>query len=75
MASERMTAEDKARVGLLAGRAFSPSAPVRERDVFAGRREQIHQVVDAINQDGQSVLIYGERGVGKTSLANVIDDF
>jgi len=42
MASERMTAEDKARVGLLAGRAFSPSAPVRERDVFAGRREQIH---------------------------------
>ena len=38
-------------------------------------RRQIRQVVDAINQNGQSVLIYGERGVGKTSLANVIDDF
>ena len=73
--AKRMTPEDQNRVGLLAGRAFSPSAPVRERDVFAGRREQIRQIVDAINQDGQSVLIYGERGVGKTSLANVIDDF
>jgi Cdc6-like AAA superfamily ATPase len=70
-----MTNEDKSRNGLLAGKAFSPSAPVRDRDVFAGRREQLHQILDAINQDGQSVLIYGERGVGKTSLANVVDDF
>lgn len=73
--AEKMSDDDRQRIGLLAGKAFSPSAPVRERDVFAGRRTQIRQIVDAINQDGQSVLIYGERGVGKTSLANVIDDF
>ena len=40
-----------------------------------GRMPQIRKVIDAINQAGQSVLIYGERGVGKTSLANVIDEF
>jgi Holliday junction resolvasome RuvABC ATP-dependent DNA helicase subunit len=31
--------------------------------------------MDAINQQGQHVLIYGERGVGKTSLANVLSGF
>ncbi|MEM9346611.1 MAG: AAA family ATPase [Planctomycetota bacterium] len=72
---EPMSMEDSQRVGLLAGQAFSPSAPITHKEVFAGRTPQIHRVVDAINQAGQSVLIYGERGVGKTSLANVMDDF
>jgi len=61
--------------GLVAGLAFTPGSPVKSKDVFAGRMPQIRQVIDAINQSGRSVLIYGERGVGKTSLANVIDDF
>ena len=69
-----MTDEDQQRVRLLAGQAFSPSTPIKELDVFAGRQREILQIIDAINQDGQHVLIYGERGVGKTSLANVIDD-
>ena len=58
-----------------ASRVFSPAAPIRERDVFAGRTDQLRMVVDAINQPGQHALIYGERGVGKTSLANVLADF
>jgi Cdc6-like AAA superfamily ATPase len=60
---------------LAVGQAFSPAAPIREKDVFAGRKRQICAVVDAINQPGQHVIIYGERGVGKTSLANVVDSF
>lgn len=75
MTQPPMTPEDQSRIGLVAGTAFSPSTPITERDVFAGRVEQVRQVIDAIAQPGQSVLIYGERGVGKTSLANVIDDF
>lgn len=67
-----MARDDQEQIGLLAERAFSPSSPVRERDVFAVHRYQICPIVDAVNQDGQSVLIYGGRGVGKTSLANVI---
>jgi hypothetical protein len=51
---------------------FSPTAPVRESDLFAGRGDQIHQLVEAMFQAGQHAVIYGDRGVGKTSLVNVV---
>ncbi len=70
-----MEKHDRDRIGLVAGSAFTPGAPVKHKDVFAGRINQVRRIIDAIRQDGKSVLIYGERGVGKTSLANVIDDF
>ena len=53
-------------------RIFTPAVPVSESDLFAGRLSQVNQVIDAINQSGQHAVIYGERGVGKTSLANVL---
>jgi Cdc6-like AAA superfamily ATPase len=62
-------------LALRASRVFSPGQPIREKDVFAGRTRQLRRVIDAVNQGGQHVLIYGERGVGKTSLANVLDYF
>lgn len=55
--------------------AFSPSAPVSKKALFAGRRRQITEVVSAVSQVGQHVVLYGERGVGKTSLATLIYDF
>ena len=70
-----MDKEEQNRIGLIAGRAFTPGSSIKERDVFSGRTSQIRRVIDAITQEGKSALIYGERGVGKTSLANVIDDF
>ncbi len=70
-----MTDAAKQELSLQAGAIFSPAAPIREKDVFAGRTEQLHMVIDAIHQKGQHALIYGERGVGKTSLANVLDAF
>lgn len=50
--------------------AFSPGAPIRERDLFSGRLDQIRMLVDAVRQRGRHAIIFGERGVGKTSLAN-----
>ena len=60
------------RLRLAAGDVFSPSAPIDERDLFAGRRDHLSKVIDIINQRGQHAIIFGERGVGKTSLANVL---
>src|SRR5687768_7414644 len=53
-------------------RVFRPAAPVDEADLFAGRKDQLRQVIDGVNQPGQHILIFGERGVGKTSLANIL---
>ena len=50
---------------------FSPSAPIEEREVFAGRSEQLGRLVRAVDERGRHAIVYGERGVGKTSLANV----
>jgi Cdc6-like AAA superfamily ATPase len=57
------------------GRTFTPSAPINERDLFAGRKKQINSLLNTITQRGQHAVLFGERGVGKTSLANVIRAF
>ena len=54
--------------------AFSPGAPIDRVQLFAGRLELVLDVVNAITQRGQHVIIYGERGVGKTSLANILEE-
>jgi Cdc6-like AAA superfamily ATPase len=55
----------------LVGEAFRPAAPTDRRDLFAGRTEQIGELFAVLGQPGQHAVVYGERGVGKTSLANV----
>jgi Cdc6-like AAA superfamily ATPase len=54
------------------GTVFKPSAPINREDLFAGRTPQTRDVLDTIAQQGQHAVLYGERGVGKTSLANII---
>ncbi len=53
-------------------RVFTPAAPVNESDLFAGRMTQLRKVIDAVVQRGQHAIVFGERGVGKTSLAKVL---
>jgi Cdc6-like AAA superfamily ATPase len=55
----------------LVAESFRPAAPVDRRSLFAGRGQQIADVFSAVAQPGQHAVIYGERGVGKTSLAAV----
>lgn len=52
------------------GRLFS-GAPIAEEDLFAGRPGEILHMLEAVLDPGKHVVLYGERGVGKTSIANV----
>ena len=58
-----------------AGRYFTPNAPIEEEALFAGRRDQLLGVIETVIQKGQHAILYGERGVGKTSLSSVISEF
>jgi hypothetical protein len=49
--------------------------PITKKDLFAGRRKQLAEALQAIFNAGQHVIVFGEPGVGKTSLASVVDDF
>jgi Cdc6-like AAA superfamily ATPase len=53
-------------------RVFSPITPIKRQDLFFGRSLQLDNVCEAINEQGQHAILYGERGVGKTSLGNIM---
>lgn len=55
--------------------AFTPGAPVGRLEMLAGRADQLTDVVSAVAMRGQHVGLYGERGVGKTSLATVLAEY
>jgi Cdc6-like AAA superfamily ATPase len=57
------------------GSIFTPGAPINEKDLFAGRSDQVEKIIDAVSQRGCHAILYGERGVGKTSLSNMISGF
>src|SRR5690349_10398978 len=59
-------------LSLAAANAFQPRTPITTKELFAGRWNQMTTLADAVSQPGLHVVIYGERGVGKTSLANVV---
>lgn len=51
--------------------ALGASQPVIGRESFAGRHDALAQLIASIEQQRVHVVIYGERGIGKTSLAHV----
>lgn len=52
--------------------AFTPHRPINLPQFFSGRLSLIDQAVDAINTSGQHVVMFGDRGTGKTSLARIL---
>ena len=51
---------------------FTPGSPVHQRDLFSGRITQLQRVLDTLNAPGRHPVLFGQRGVGKTSLANIL---
>ncbi|KAB7648929.1 AAA family ATPase [Polymorphobacter fuscus] len=51
--------------------AMGASQPVVDREHFAGRHDALRQLINAVEQQRMHVVVYGERGIGKTSLVHV----
>jgi Cdc6-like AAA superfamily ATPase len=73
MASRPEPTNKLARIARVA-QVFTPGAPIDDVSLFGGRMDQVLDVINSVAQRGQHVMLYGERGVGKTSLANVLED-
>jgi len=51
---------------------FTPGQEIMDPSKFSGRRGHIEQAVKALCRPGASMIVYGERGVGKSSLVEMI---
>lgn len=49
--------------------AFRPAIEMDDPDSFAGRADQVSRLTDSLHMPGSCPVIYGDRGLGKTSLA------
>lgn len=54
--------------------AFGASQPVSDSRYFAGRQETLARIIAALEGEGAHAVIYGERGIGKTSLMHILAD-
>ena len=53
---------------------FTPAQPVTERSKFAGRLGVLARLIEILEEQLSHVVIYGERGIGKTSLVHILAD-
>jgi len=72
MASASRSGSVRARALQSLREAFTPTQPKQSVKLFAGRRRELARIVSAIEEWKAHVVIHGERGYGKSSLANVV---
>ena len=70
--SEQEKEENRRVKAFQAKRVFTPARPIIEERFFAGRTSQRDRLFDAVVQRGKHAILFGERGVGKTSLAKIM---
>mgnify|MGYP001071798843 CR=1 FL=1 len=51
---------------------FTPALEVQDIERFAGRERELTALVNALQSDGAQLVLYGQRGIGKSSLARVL---
>jgi hypothetical protein len=66
--------EEFARARAKLREAFTPSQPVTNKRLFAGRLQVLVQLIEAIEDRLAHVVVFGERGIGKTSLLHILAD-
>ena len=52
--------------------AFTPSRPVVEPAMFAGRTKLLRTLIRSIEDQQLHVVLFGERGIGKTSVLHIL---
>ena len=52
--------------------AFTPSQPIVDGKMFAGRQDLLSHLIGSIEDQRLHLVLYGERGIGKTSLLHVL---
>lgn len=67
---ERLDPRARERVRLRT--TFTPAQPVVDPQMFAGRRDILETLIRAVEDQRSHVVIYGERGAGKTSLLRML---
>ncbi|WP_341368817.1 AAA family ATPase [Yoonia sp. BS5-3] len=70
-----MTDDDWRALRFHAADLFTPSSPVTTTELFAGRASQIDKLVEAVAERGRHAILFGEPGVGKTSIAKLLQYF
>lgn len=69
-----MEAAERLQLLYKCGKVWNPSAPINKLELFSGRTLQTEQIINAINTTGKHAVLYGDRGVGKTSLVSVLGE-
>ncbi len=59
---------------LAVNEVFTPTQPVTDRSRFAGRLGVLARLISILEDQRSHVVIYGERGIGKTSLVHILAD-
>ena len=52
--------------------AFTPSHPVSDPQLFAGRRALLEKIVSLLEDQHLHLVLYGDRGIGKTSILRIL---
>ncbi len=65
---------DMAQARIALRNAFTPAQPVTDRRMFAGRLRVLHRLIEVIEDRLSHVVVFGERGIGKTSLLHILSD-
>jgi Cdc6-like AAA superfamily ATPase len=68
----RTNLQDLGAVNAVLRDAFTPTRPKQQAGFFSGRHAQLQRIIAGIEEERAHIVLYGERGSGKTSLANIV---